>query len=79
MQSDVHITKYMITRLTGRSRSLDRSGCGSILRVTDVESRPGRMFDIRVVHIQCSKLFKSPECAPDSGIPSVAMIVPKAT
>ena len=32
------------------------------IRATGFESRPGRMFVIDIVHIQCSKLFKSLEC-----------------
>ena len=47
----------------GLSRWLIRSGCGSKLRGTVFESRPGRIFFIGVVHIQCSKLFKGLECA----------------
>ena len=35
---------------------------GSKLRGTGFESRPGRMFVIGVVHIQCSNLFKGLEC-----------------
>ena len=33
------------------------------LRGTGFESRPGRIFVIEVVHVQCSKLFKYLDCA----------------
>ena len=33
------------------------------LKGTGLESRPGRIFIIEVVHIQCAKLFKGLECA----------------
>ena len=35
-------------------RWLIRSGCGSKLRGAGLESRPGRILVIKVVHIQCS-------------------------
>ena len=46
-----------------RPRWLIRYRYGSKLRGTGLESRPGRIFIIEVVHIQCSKLFKGLECA----------------
>ena len=48
---------------TSRSRRLPTilTGCGSKLRCTGLESRPGRMFVIRVMHIQCFKRFKGLE------------------
>ena len=49
--------------LVGGPQWLTRSGCGSKLRDTGLESQTGRVFVIGVVHIQGSKLFKGLEYA----------------
>ena len=39
------------------------SGCDSKLGATGFESRPGQIFGIRVMHIQCSKPLRGLKCA----------------
>ena len=45
-----------------RPQWLIPSDCDSKLRGTEFETRPGRIFVIEVVNIQCSKLFKGLGC-----------------
>ena len=57
-----------VRKLARRPRWLIRSACGSKLIGTKLESGPGRIFVIAVVHLQCSKLFK---CLEVYGRPTV--------
>ena len=68
MRLKQHLEHFItFTTLLNEEAGLDGSSdlvvARNCARITLFETRPGRIFVIEVVHIQCSKLFKGMECA----------------